>query len=118
MLNVYEFVPATGKWILVSGGALPLPASKKTTSIGIQVLNEGIGHLLSGTEKKIDFRYFSADHPAVLNTFADPLIFNPSAMLFQVQKNEFVCLLNDVTLHFDRSQLGKAGNVKFEIRKR
>jgi len=117
LLNVYEFVPTSRQWILVSGGEWKLPESKKPAKMGIQVLNEGVGHYLTGSEKKIDFRYFSADHPAVLNTFADQLIFNPSAMLFQVQKNDFVCLLNGVTLHFDRSQLGKAENVKFEIQK-
>ena len=90
---------------------------KKSLSLGIYPMNEGVGyHLNHNGYNKVSLISFTPQKESAHNDFTERTIFNPSSVFERKEKEEFNVILPTGLLIFDTSQLNKEGTVKFEFK--
>lgn len=109
-----------GKWEAFATYSLEaLLKSKNTTKIGIYPLNEGLGvKVEQNGSVNVIFMPFEKGKEIIITPFTERVTFNPSRMIVNERKQDFVVNLPDRNVFFSYSQLNNTENVKFEIIKR
>ncbi len=91
-------------------------APKKGTKLGVYALNEGLGvHLDEGNDDRVIFLPFDQSMAVNVIPYSKNLVFNPGRYLIPERTSEFALILPAGKLFFDRSQLNRSGDVKFEF---
>lgn len=116
-LVVYEFIE--GKWVELNTMNLNYFIENKALNLGIYPMNEGLGyHLDHNGYNKVSIIYYTPGQSSPHNDYSDRAIANPSAVLYPKKIEEFTVNLPSAVLVFNTSQLGKAGEVEFELKEK
>ncbi len=116
-LTLYEL--ENNEWKELNSMKLNYFIEKKTLSLGIYPMNEGIGyHLDHNGYDKASMITFDPKVEVAHNTFTERTIYNPSSVFNRKERKEFCVELPDRVLTFDTEQLGKEGDVKFTLEKK
>lgn len=115
ILHVYE----EGKWKELNRMNLNYFIENKNLKLGIYPLNEGVGyHLDHNGYNKVSIVYYKPGLTSSHNDFSQRAIVNPSSVLYPKKKEEFTVNLPNTVLVFNTNQLGKEGEVEFELKKK
>ena len=116
-ITLYELIE--NEWEELSNMHLNYFIEKKNLKLGVYPMNEGVGyHLNHNGYNKTSILYFEKKADAPHNDFTRRTIFNPSSVFDRKKKEEFNVILPEGLLNFNTQQLGKKGNVKFELIKK
>jgi hypothetical protein len=114
------FVFNSSKWHEFATHSLALDAkSKSKTHMGVYPLNEGLAvKLEQESVSNVLLMPFEKSQEIIVTPATEKLIFNPSRLLVQERKSDFVISLPERIVYFERAQLNNKGPVKFDILKK
>lgn len=116
-LIIYEY--SEGEWKELNTMNLNYFIENKNLKLGIYPMNEGLGyHLDHNGYNKVSIIYYTPGMSSPHNDYSDRAIANPSGVLYPKKKEEFTVNLPSVVLVFNTDQLGKAGEVEFELKEK
>lgn len=114
------FVLKEGKWELITTQLLEAnPKAKNNTKLGVYPLNEGLGVKVEQTANtNVMLMPYEKGKEIIISPFTDKITYNPSRLIINDRKQDFVFNLTDRKVFFVLNQLNNTGVVKFEIVKR
>jgi hypothetical protein len=112
-LELYSLIE--GEWLKIKSIVVPIDSSKKSPSLSVMALNEGVACIVGGSSV---FLPFDAEANSVINTATKFTPFNPSSVMVSDLKNRFAVSLPNGILLFETKQLSVPGSVNFEFVKK
>lgn len=116
--NLILFELLDGEWKKINSALIESTSSKKSISLGVYPMNEGLGYHVISTagDKTMALKYDGSS--CIVNPFTEKTVYNPSRVLVSENKEKFAVILPDGTLFFDLTQFGKSENVEFQFVKK